>query len=86
MTTEATVTHPAEDWSDGPIGNDDGYTDGNDFEESMEFPANTLAGINERAEVREPYNKANREAYRLDLLHESVAVMFPQWPSYYAEV
>ena len=42
------VIPPAEDWSDGPIGNDDGYTDGNDFEESMEFPANT-AGIIERA-------------------------------------
>lgn len=49
MTTETTVTHPAEDWSDGPIGNDDGYTDGNDFEESMEFPSNTIGGIIERA-------------------------------------
>lgn len=49
MTTETTVTHPAEDWSDGPIGNDDGYTDVDQFEESMEFPANTLAGIIERA-------------------------------------
>ena len=47
--SDVKIIPPAEDWSDGPIGNDDGYTDVDQFEESMEFPANTLAGIIERA-------------------------------------
>lgn len=76
MTTFSTTYNPDQS---GPQGFERGFEDYDQLEESCWHPRHTLAGIEERAAVMEPRNEANRQEYRMDLLHDAVAATFGTW-------
>lgn len=75
----ATFSHDYNPDQRGATGFEPDYGDVNEFEESMQHPRHTVAGIDERANCLEPFNAENRDEVRMEMLFESIETVFGTW-------